>query len=134
MNSWIYDQRGISAVEFAIVLPVLLMFLFGIIEFGIILYDKAIITNATREAARERIVFDAPEENTIKAKIIENYGTLPINFRGNAGLTPDDISFSSVTDATGTYVTALINYRYGFLYLPIEELDLSSSTTMRQEE
>ena len=34
------------------------MLLFGIIEFGIILYDKAMITNASREGARAGIVFD----------------------------------------------------------------------------
>jgi Flp pilus assembly protein TadG len=48
-------QKGASAVEFALVLPLLLVFVFGIIEFGIMLYDKAIITNASREGARVAI-------------------------------------------------------------------------------
>jgi Flp pilus assembly protein TadG len=54
------DQKGASAVEFAIVCPLLVMFLFGIVEFGAIFYDKSIITNASREAARKGIVFRAP--------------------------------------------------------------------------
>jgi Flp pilus assembly protein TadG len=36
------------------------MLLFGIIEFGIILYDKAMITNASREGARAGIVYSEP--------------------------------------------------------------------------
>ena len=33
------------------------MLLFGIIEFGIMLYDKVMITNASREGAQAGIVF-----------------------------------------------------------------------------
>ena len=56
MKNVIDNERGASAVEFAIVLPVLVMFVFGIIEFGIVFYNKAMITNACREAARAAIV------------------------------------------------------------------------------
>ena len=50
-------EKGGSAVEFALVLPILVVILFGIIEFGFVLYDKAVITNASSEAARQGIVF-----------------------------------------------------------------------------
>src|SRR5512143_3373870 len=53
-------QRGAAAVEFAMVLPLLLMVLFMIIEFSIALYDKAVITNASREGARSGIVMGTP--------------------------------------------------------------------------
>jgi Flp pilus assembly protein TadG len=59
------DQRGASAVEFAIVSPLLIMFLFGIVEFGALFYNKSIITNASREAARKGIVFKAPQHYTV---------------------------------------------------------------------
>jgi Flp pilus assembly protein TadG len=49
--------RGTAAIEFAIVLPVLLAIVFGIIEFGAILYNQAVITNASREAARFSAAF-----------------------------------------------------------------------------
>lgn len=49
-------QTGIAAVEFALILPVLLVILFGIINFGIYMYDKAVITNASREGARAGII------------------------------------------------------------------------------
>ena len=40
----IREENGAALVEFALILPVLLLILLGIIEFGIILYDKAIRT------------------------------------------------------------------------------------------
>jgi len=50
------NHRGTSLVEFVIILPVLMVILFGIVEFGIILYDKAVITNASREGqGRDRL-------------------------------------------------------------------------------
>ena len=51
-------QRGAAAVEFAIIAPLLFTIIFGIIEFSLLFYDKAVITNASREGARFGIVFD----------------------------------------------------------------------------
>ena len=45
-------ERGAAAVEFAIILPVLLLVMFGIIEFGTLMYDQIMVTNAAREGAR----------------------------------------------------------------------------------
>jgi Flp pilus assembly protein TadG len=44
----IREQRGGSALEFAIVLSLLVLILFGIIEFGLVLYNQQVITNASR--------------------------------------------------------------------------------------
>src|SRR5690606_35699930 len=49
-------MAGVAAVEFALVVPLLLVILFGIIDFGFMLYDKAMLTNAAREGARAGIV------------------------------------------------------------------------------
>ena len=46
------NNRGIAAVEFALVLPLLLALLFGIIEFGFIFKDQLAILQAAREGAR----------------------------------------------------------------------------------
>ena len=46
------SEKGASAVEFALVLPLLLTLLFGTVEFGLLMYDKAVLTNACREGAR----------------------------------------------------------------------------------
>lgn len=52
--------KGVAAVEFALVVPFLLVVLFGIIDFGFMLYDKAVLTNAAREGARAGIVLSNP--------------------------------------------------------------------------
>jgi Flp pilus assembly protein TadG len=48
----IRKQKGQALVEIALVLPILLVLLFGIIEFGRILNAYIMVSNASREAAR----------------------------------------------------------------------------------
>lgn len=48
----IHSDTGSSVIEFALVLPILLLILFGIINFGVLLYNQSVITNAAREGAR----------------------------------------------------------------------------------
>jgi Flp pilus assembly protein TadG len=50
-TSW-GGNAGVVAVEFALLLPLVLAILFGIVNYGILLYDQAVITNAAREGAR----------------------------------------------------------------------------------
>ncbi len=52
MTAPLARKRGAVAVEFALTLPLLLILLFGIVEFGVMMYDQAVITNAAREGAR----------------------------------------------------------------------------------
>lgn len=46
-------ERGAAAVEFALVVPLLLVVLFGIIDFGFAINRYAIVNNAAREGVRE---------------------------------------------------------------------------------
>lgn len=43
---------GAAVIEFALILPVLLLAVFGIINFGALMYDQSVITQAAREGAR----------------------------------------------------------------------------------
>lgn len=45
-------QGGAQAVEFALVLPFFLVLLMLTVDFGFLMLNKAVITNASREAAR----------------------------------------------------------------------------------
>ena len=49
---YVHDDRGSVAVEFALVLPILLLVVFGIIDFGRMLNAQITLTQAAREGAR----------------------------------------------------------------------------------
>ena len=50
--SFLRDTRGGVAVEFAIMLPIVLSLVFGIVQYGNILYVRQLMTHAAEEAAR----------------------------------------------------------------------------------
>ena len=50
------SQAGAELVEFALVLPILLLVFGGIVDFGLLLQRQQVITNAAREGARARRV------------------------------------------------------------------------------
>lgn len=45
-------DRGAAAMEFALVVPILLMLVFGIVDFGFLINRASLINNAARDAAR----------------------------------------------------------------------------------
>lgn len=51
-------RRGQALVEFALVLPLLMLVLFGIVEFGRAWNAKQVLTDAAREGARLAVVGD----------------------------------------------------------------------------
>ena len=54
------DRRGAAIVEFAFVVPILLMFIFGVLEFSRMVYVRHILHNAAREGARYAACHSAP--------------------------------------------------------------------------
>ena len=134
-------QKGAAAVEFAIVLPLLLTLVFGIIEFSILFYNKAMLTNASREGARTGIVYDFPDrisDAEIETVVTTYSGNNLITFGTNA---PPSVSISRSGTGTeaGDALTVTVNYHYDFLVLPnfiaslVGGLDVSAVTIMRME-
>jgi Flp pilus assembly protein TadG len=50
------SQAGAELVEFALILPMLLVIFGGIVDFGLILQRQQVVTNAAREGARLAVV------------------------------------------------------------------------------
>jgi Flp pilus assembly protein TadG len=46
------SEHGAAAVEFALVMPILLLLVCGIIDFGLMINAKTVVANAAREGAR----------------------------------------------------------------------------------
>lgn len=116
----ITEQRGVAAIEFAIVLPLLVLLLFGIIEFSVLLYDKAVITNASREGARAGIVFVdqnpcGPSDAEI-INVIQSYCSNYLITFGAATTPTTTIARSGCT--VGDSLTVTVRYQYNFLIIP----------------
>ena len=60
-------ERGASAVEFAIVLPVLFLVIAGIVDFGRFFFTQIQVTNASREGARAAVVLPSPAPSDMTA-------------------------------------------------------------------
>ena len=132
-------QEGQSLVEFAIVAPVLVLLLLGIVEFGLILYNQHVITNASREGARYGIVVDTPRrsDESIQA-VVEAYCADNLVTFGSGG-SPNTTVTHDTGQSFGDDLTVEVTYHYDFLVLPnfiaslIGGQDLRAHTTMKYE-
>lgn len=76
------NEHGQAMVEFALILPILLLFIAGIIDFGWIYHNQLSANNASREAARYIAIhyyFDNMDSTTATNKafsIINDYTNL----------------------------------------------------------
>ena len=143
------NQDGVSAVEFAIVLPLFVVLIFGIIEFGVIMYNKAIITNASREGARFAILFDSVVhtdlhiENRVKEHLNfdpNDNSSILINL-GGASAPPSILVLPTPVSKRlrRSPISVTVTYPYDFMVVPNflpglpQTLTLSGITTMRME-
>jgi len=136
-------QKGGAAIEFAIVLPLLLLLLFGIIEFSLLMYDKAVITNASREGARTAILFNDPvvgQGRATQADVTAVVGNYCSNNLISFGASAPVVTFPPVWGgSTGQARTVRVTYRYDFLFIPnvipslSAGINLTAETIMRCE-
>lgn len=61
-------ERGAAAVEMALVLPVLILLVGGVIDFGRAFMTQTVLTNAAREGTRTAIVVDDTTKIRDRAK------------------------------------------------------------------
>ncbi len=101
------SDRGAAAVEFALVFPVLVLILFGIVEFGSIYNAQLMLTSAAREGARTMAVTGDPA--AAKAAVLAaSIGMSP-------ALTAAEVSVSPSACAATSNVTVLLSYDKPYL-------------------
>lgn len=94
------DCRGVVAIEFALIAPVFLYLLFGIIEVSLVLYASTVVDGATQAAARKIRTGEAQlsgsTQATFQTELCDEMGSI---FDCN-DVTLDVKTFSSFSSAT----------------------------------
>lgn len=107
-------DEGASAVELALVLPILFLLIFGIISFGLYFAGALGLSNATREAARYGVVQNRTCEQIAQSLQSTSSGTLgvvyPITFtitRGAVTCGGSIASSGAITYSSGSQSTIM---------------------------
>lgn len=153
------SNDGQAILEFAYVLPFLMIVVLGVIEFGILFYDQAVITNASREGARAGIAFQKDSsgnywsEAEMQAKVeqtVNDYlqgrlvtfgpiGSITTTATRSGNVYADGIDYYEYTPATIGKLEVAVAYQHDYLAIPRflgwggDTIDLSAETTMRLE-
>jgi hypothetical protein len=127
-------RRGAAVVEFAIVAPVFFLLVFGMIEYGRMVMVQQILTNASREGARQAVLDGATASNV---------ETAVTNYLANASITGADVDINPPDPAsagygTGITVTVTVPFsQVSWLPTPMfpgnQSMMLTASSVMRRE-
>lgn len=85
IRSLVRDNRGQELVEYALTLPILLLLVIGIMEFGVTIFVYNTMANAAREGARVGAVMDGTLD-----EIREPVKQAVVDRTGGLSLSPDD--------------------------------------------
>lgn len=111
------SERGAAAIEMAIVLPLLLAITFGLIEFGLLMYNQQVITNAAREGARRGIVQAVPRvDPVVIADTVHAYADSHLVTFASTSTLPAVVT-NQCADF-GDDLTVSVTYPYTFLAAP----------------
>lgn len=130
-RSYREQRRGAAAVEFAVVAPVFILLVLGMLEYGRMIMVQQVITNASREGARRAILDGATVDNVTTA--ISSYLSGGTVNGATLTITPDP-----ATTPAGTGITVKVRVDYSKVqWLPFSMFlgtaTLEATTTMRKE-
>lgn len=113
------NEKGQSIVEFALILPILLFLIMGIVQFGLILSGYVTVSNAAREGARVGII--EKDNAAIIAKVNEAFDSSSTLYL--ASTTPVDITFpEGGTYTHGKPVSVRVNANVAIIVPFLEEI------------
>jgi Flp pilus assembly protein TadG len=129
---------GMAMVEFVIILPILLMLVFAIVEFGVLFGRWQTVSNAAREGARTAVVYrtncNAGSVETEVRQRVKDYAS-PLGIV----VTDADIAISGVCGTSTSSSTVTVTVPYSFQVLPAlavsvsPTIDLVGNSVMRNE-
>jgi Flp pilus assembly protein TadG len=133
------DERGAELIEFALVLPLLLLLLAGILDMGFLFKDWEVVTNAAREGARVAVL---PGWATSDVELRVNHYIVGGGLTGTATTTVQPVTIPvGARNITGIRVT--VEYPHNYMILgPIAQMvqgssipgiTLKAASTMRTE-
>jgi Flp pilus assembly protein TadG len=135
------SQKGASLVEFALILSLLLVLTFGMIEFGIFIYNKQVITNASREGARAGIVARTPRlpitgtdsiTSVVTDYVKDNIQNKPLLVTFGTQNTPlVNVTGYSAAAPFGSDLQVEVTYQYAFLVVPNFIPGINKTATLR---
>lgn len=124
-------RKGQTLVEAAIALPLFILILAGILDFGWLLANQLMVSNGSRDGARYAIV---NSDNTSLAALVD------ARVRTNPGLDSGaDVTVSVAFSADQQDITVTVVKKVPVLtplvgvFVKDQQVDLSSSTVMRVE-
>ncbi len=130
----IRGQQGAAALEFALVAPLFLLLWFGILDFGLAMYAKGLITHASQEGARYGTIYHlSPPTNGEIQGYVQSY------LRGAGFSEPVTITVTGAGGPAGAPLTVRVDYTYHFLALPgflaglADSFNLSAEAVKRLE-
>ncbi len=121
-------SSGNATVEFALVLPLLLLVLFGITEFGRALMTTNILYTASREGARFAAVSAVSDSVSVRSRVIQVLAA--------ANVAPKDIVVTFLPDNKSVEVSVTTDFNVlsaGVLGSFAGTIELRGMTIMRYE-
>ena len=102
------EEQGQSLVELAIMMPILMIILLGIIDFGRVFYAYVTITNASREGARYGSLHPLQDADIKQRVVDEAANTVTIN--------ESDITVSRDDPDHPNTITVTVNHEFETLF------------------
>ena len=128
-------RKGASAVEFALVAPIFLMLVFGMIEFGRAIMVQQVVTNASREGARVAVLDGSTSAEVYdKVRKYLESASIPMNTAAKVSVVPDPPSSAGYGEPVSVSVSvpySSISWVPGASHLKGVTLDATS--VMRRE-
>ena len=101
------SERGAAAIEFVLIAPVLILFIVGIAQFGILFMANAGLRNAVAEGARYATIWPRPTDTQIRNRITSSeFGLDAANFSA-ATIAPGTTGVLNYLDITATYAVPM---------------------------